>query len=224
MNHSSNHRGIPTLYNGIQFRSRLEAKWAAMFDLLGWKYEYEPYDLPGWIPDFLLGNTLVEIKPTTCFPADVAEEVEPLADADGREVLILGCLFPLHQAGIPATDGLVCGWLRAEPPRWRPELSRTWGRAIINHFYDPIMNKIDLEFGFGPQPPWFGLYHEYDHKMLCDPGCSPPDADRLELAVNRAGPERRGVPVESFDVTSLVDLWHQAGTRTQWRSPRSAPR
>jgi len=30
---------IPTLYKDVQFRSRLEAKWAAFFDLLGWDSE-----------------------------------------------------------------------------------------------------------------------------------------------------------------------------------------
>jgi hypothetical protein len=45
---------IPTTYNGVQFRSRLEAKWAAFFDLLGWRWHYEPLDLDGWIPDFLI--------------------------------------------------------------------------------------------------------------------------------------------------------------------------
>lgn len=57
---------IPTKYKGIQFRSRLEATWAAFFDLLGWKWEYEPCDFDGWIPDFLLRferNIFVEVKP-----------------------------------------------------------------------------------------------------------------------------------------------------------------
>jgi hypothetical protein len=42
----------PTKYNGVQYRSRLEARWAAFFNLAGWKHEYEPIDLPGWSPDF----------------------------------------------------------------------------------------------------------------------------------------------------------------------------
>ena len=46
--------GIPTRHKGRQYRSRLEARWATFFDLLGWKYEYEPFDLDGWIPDFVL--------------------------------------------------------------------------------------------------------------------------------------------------------------------------
>ena len=49
------HYGIKahqTLYNGVQYRSRLEARWAAFFDLAGWDHEYEPIDLHGWSPDF----------------------------------------------------------------------------------------------------------------------------------------------------------------------------
>jgi hypothetical protein len=44
----------PTMYNGRLYRSRLECRWAAFFDLLGWKYEYEPMDLNGWSPDFAI--------------------------------------------------------------------------------------------------------------------------------------------------------------------------
>lgn len=41
-----------TTYHGVTFRSRLEARWAAFFDLVGWEWEYEPIDLVGWSPDF----------------------------------------------------------------------------------------------------------------------------------------------------------------------------
>ncbi len=65
---------VPTAYRGRQYRSRLEAKWAAFFDLVGWPYEYEPCDLNGWFPAFALcgknrdsGNAIIlcEIKPIT---------------------------------------------------------------------------------------------------------------------------------------------------------------
>jgi hypothetical protein len=58
---------IPTIYRGIQFRSRLEAKWAVFFDSLSWEWSYEPIDLDGYIPDFLLhfkSPLLVEVKPS----------------------------------------------------------------------------------------------------------------------------------------------------------------
>lgn len=60
-------KAIPTTYAGVNFRSRLEARWAALFDLSGIKWDYEPFDLDGWAPDFLLRiggcSVLVEIKP-----------------------------------------------------------------------------------------------------------------------------------------------------------------
>lgn len=70
---------IPTTYRGIEFRSRLEAKWAIMFDLLDWEWEYEPIDLDGYIPDFHINfdrqNFFIEIK-----PAMRIEELQPAMD------------------------------------------------------------------------------------------------------------------------------------------------
>jgi hypothetical protein len=58
---------IPTTYSGVVFRSRLEARWAAFFDLCGWDWAYEPMPLNGWLPDFLIRTSacdvLAEVKP-----------------------------------------------------------------------------------------------------------------------------------------------------------------
>ena len=60
--------GIPTIgARGLQFRSRLEAQWSFVFTELNWNWEYEPFDLNGYIPDFIIsfddGNELlVEVK------------------------------------------------------------------------------------------------------------------------------------------------------------------
>lgn len=57
----------PTTYSAVEFRSRLEARWAAFFDLCRWCWDYEPIDLQGWSPDFLIHTpmckVLVEVKP-----------------------------------------------------------------------------------------------------------------------------------------------------------------
>jgi len=49
---------IETQYNGYRFRSRLEARWAIFFDMIGLKYEYEMegYDMQGirYLPDFYI--------------------------------------------------------------------------------------------------------------------------------------------------------------------------
>ncbi len=62
-------KGIETRYAGHLFRSRLEARWACFFDMIGWTWTYEPLDANGYIPDFLIhGNRpmLVEVKPASC--------------------------------------------------------------------------------------------------------------------------------------------------------------
>ena len=71
-------KSIDTFYNGNFFRSRLEARWAAFFDYLGVKYEYEPEGFKSengecYLPDFYLPDTYlrgrdgkgvyIEIKP-----------------------------------------------------------------------------------------------------------------------------------------------------------------
>jgi len=66
----SNNKGIPTIgVRGIQFRSRIEAQWAYIFEKLEWNWEYEPVDLEGYIPDFIIkfddDEILIEIKGDT---------------------------------------------------------------------------------------------------------------------------------------------------------------
>lgn len=53
------HRAIETRYSGYRFRSRLEARYAVLFDSLGiaWDYEPEGFELGGgkrYLPDFWL--------------------------------------------------------------------------------------------------------------------------------------------------------------------------
>jgi hypothetical protein len=90
-------KAIPTVYNGIEFRSRLEAKWAAMFDLIGWRWEYEPIDLAGYIPDFIIGfesaPMLCEIKPATTI--DELRLAVPKIERSGweGEALVLGSML-----------------------------------------------------------------------------------------------------------------------------------
>lgn len=37
----ANNTGIPTVYKGIEYRSMLEARWAAFFDRIGWEHTYD---------------------------------------------------------------------------------------------------------------------------------------------------------------------------------------
>jgi hypothetical protein len=78
-------KSIPTKYAGVQFRSRLEAKWAALFDIAGMQWSYEPFDLEGWAPDFAIhtkrGDILVEVKPVNLVPCFVFENGFTLPDS-----------------------------------------------------------------------------------------------------------------------------------------------
>jgi hypothetical protein len=85
----------PTVYNGIQMRSRLEAGFAAWLDQNKVKWAYEPHafaDKDGqYLPDFRLDNVTyvgeggqtaiyVEVKPNTFMAGD------PFVEIDGRTV------------------------------------------------------------------------------------------------------------------------------------------
>lgn len=66
-------KAIQTTYNEIEFRSRLEARWAIFFDEIGVAHTYEPHDIgKGYVPDFFLHDiffpsqhslAIAEIKP-----------------------------------------------------------------------------------------------------------------------------------------------------------------
>lgn len=116
--------GIKTESKGRIYRSRLEAKWASFFDSLGWKYEYEPIDLNGWIPDFMIFGhkpILVEVKPIYHFADDfdLAHELEKANDTD-NEILVLGV------APIEHFSQCQIGWIR--------DRCVGWDTALIGQF------------------------------------------------------------------------------------------
>lgn len=82
-----------SVYAGVTFRSQLEACWASFFDLAGMPWEYEPVQMPGWIPDFrLFGQFLCEVKPIEMTGFSVATtEYHWIKKALGNgQVLIFG--------------------------------------------------------------------------------------------------------------------------------------
>jgi len=113
---------IATEYSGVRFRSRLEAKWAAMFTELRWPWEYEPLDLSGYIPDFIVSlpgrpHLVVEVKPALDFA-----ELEPLAQKICRsgwrgDFLVVGARI-FASAGWPSF-GLLGLWDREVEDGWQ---------------------------------------------------------------------------------------------------------
>lgn len=101
---------IPTTYRGVEFRSRLEARWAVFFDELGirWLYEHEGYKLADgtcYLPDFWAPTlaTFFEVKPAA--PSDEEEtRCRLLAEGTGHRVILL-----VGAPGAWLDDG---GWYR----------------------------------------------------------------------------------------------------------------
>lgn len=63
--------GKPTVFNGIEYRSATEARWAVFFNCLGVDFQYEPkaFSLStgvGYLPDFYVEdfNAFFEVKPS----------------------------------------------------------------------------------------------------------------------------------------------------------------
>ena len=142
MTGSKGARSYPTSYNGSRFRSRLEARWAAFFDLIGWRWTYEPFDTSGYIPDFLIhgpASLLVEVGPCE-FLSEFSEKAEkPLGLGRERTVLVLGIdplilqqgrPDPTPMAGYLTNDG-DDGWEQTAPACWAQ--CRECGRLGVFH-------------------------------------------------------------------------------------------
>lgn len=187
-------RAIPTIYRSRRYRSRLEARWAVMFDLLKWKYEYEPYDLDGWIPDFALfgdEEILVEAKPHGLRERFTEKEIEKIRRATEHDekryndVLLLGSTIQMEyvrQCGCKVwTLGSLMIYIGGYPPLIEEAIlshydGKTWG------FYPPS-DKIERITGLGHNYP-----NEHDTR-----------------------------PYPKF--YEVLDLWNEAGNTVQWRPP-----
>ena len=100
--------GITTVYNGVAYRSRTEARWAVFFDRIGWMHTYEPFDGHFYLVDFMIHGSnrfVVETRGTAANDNDFEHvfgvTMRGLADVSSHDVLILGCdpLPDLHATG-----------------------------------------------------------------------------------------------------------------------------
>lgn len=141
---------IPTIYRGRKYRSRLEARWAAFFDLLNWKHEYEPFDLGGWSPDFLLqGKVLVEIKPVTTADVATCEKMFNALARLGRYGDSL-LLFGVAPQWDDRTSRPQVGWHSPSPLG-----DDAYPEPDCDHFYaDSIEPAFFKVFATAPQPTY----------------------------------------------------------------------
>jgi hypothetical protein len=111
---------------GVNFRSRLEARWAAFFDAVGWPWQYEPdLGLDRWIPDFLItsgAGLLVEVKPAWTLGSLEPHKERIEKSGVVAQVLLVGAALAFHDISGNAYVGLH-GWnggWRKEHLCWEP--------------------------------------------------------------------------------------------------------
>lgn len=126
--HYGKYKAHPTKYRGRQYRSRLEARWACFFDLMKWPVEYEPFDLNGWVPDFVLRGArevLVEVKPIDVFHGDTAQRMHNAAP--DQELLLLGHSWPPGDRNHENVTCIGWFWEAADPSAYNP---KDWQHAL----------------------------------------------------------------------------------------------
>jgi hypothetical protein len=193
---------IPTVYKGVQMRSRLEARWAAFFDLCGWQWEYEPFDLNGWIPDFMLRgaktNTLVEVKPL--------DWIVPLTDGGYPDINNYVKSFPDLAKVFDKSDHevLICG--ACLPPIGLACCNENLFAALLEKRLDP-----DL-------PPDCRCVVDFANLSAFN---NAPDfhADSMTYIHRISGEYEGGYPGQLPDGSASL-LWRRAGNATQWKAPR----
>ena len=86
---------IQTKYKGIEYRSRLEARWASFMESIKWDFTYEPFDGKGYIPDFIIHGNMplfIEVKPATTMQEymEPCDKITNGLAAFSHDVLIVG--------------------------------------------------------------------------------------------------------------------------------------
>lgn len=184
-------KAFPTEYRGRTYRSRLEARWAAFFDLLGWDVEYEPMDLGAWSPDFLIrspegAEVLVEVKPITSFEKDIAAKMARAT----HEVRSEASLLLVGLAPQTLNSGLVLGWY-GSPEDGRP--SASWSQAFV--YWTPLADKP----GMRADILWADAFDGTEHYHTA-------------LGFDYVLPDQR-----QFYGVHAKALWARASSIVQWR-------
>jgi len=191
--------GIPTTYRYNAMRSRLEARWASFFDLIGWRWTYEPLDAEGYVPDFLIHGArpfFIEVGPciTQADYEAKSAKAEAAAASLGRDLLVVG-VTPIADISTNWDPGdPVAGWLGEFFPA-TPSLDPELGGP----------SEDVLSFGGGM---WsrcgvcdvLAVFHDFQ-SYTCRP-CG-----------HYTGGHHQG----AANPRDLEQLWAQAGSRVQWK-------
>ena len=166
---------IETVYNGYRFRSRLEARWAVFFDVLGVKYEYEPegFNLGDglyYLPDFKVKcwGKRGEINNE---PFDLWIEVKGnMTDEDARKIRRFANPETLKiSRSFNCPLGYESDYLTLSPHSDYDDHERRWecacGRAICKEF-EPLPNTFRCEPCETPNEIYICGYDQPQNKIL----------------------------------------------------------
>lgn len=200
-----NIKAIPTVYKSVKFRSRLEARWACFFDLLGWPWAYEAVDLDGWIPDFILGKNLSAGIPCEVKPIDFMGLSSP-----ERELLWQPHLDQLNRAtnAVGPEGGFIL--LGSRP---------FWDDFWLGNHAPPL---ADFGVSFFPRYSKFN----WTERFVAD------EVDGQFDFVLEQHPYRGAITGRSYNVFErddinefigwdhhILPLWNLAGNTVQWKAP-----
>lgn len=134
----------PTDYAGVHFRSRLEARWAAFFNCMKWKWEYEPIDLEKWSPDFRvitpMATLLAEVKPFDrldqfrlhpCWESGLCLGLNVPASGwrHGGKVTML-CEMGFNTEGAWIAAGNLTQWKPSKVKKQKPKPKKNWRELL----------------------------------------------------------------------------------------------
>jgi len=183
-----------TMYKGRLYRSRLEARWAAMFDAMGWQYEYEPFDLEGWSPDFKIKGVyldiLVEVKPQYLINDSLIEKIKNVLNPD----------FPFHILILDENPFI-------EDKSWD---SIKLGTGIqTGKLYDPVSCEFSGKYN-----------HEYttDFQMKCRNDFSTMEGGWDGMILGKID-RKQFLCVGDDDTIWLQKQWQQTGNKTMFLKP-----
>lgn len=186
---------IETTYKGYKFRSRLEAKWASVFDQLGWQWEYEPIDLNGYIPDFIINQeVLIEIKPVMSYGDTIPARRKIIASGWGKDAVILGAttnMFENHDH---------CSYVGVT--NTQDHFGCSWSYASVMHC--PCCNRVTFH-----RLNWWGRVDGNEHVLECL-FCHESYDDGKQWVVG----------IDPAIDKSLPHAWAAAHNATKWKPSR----
>ena len=149
--HKTNYKfkAHPTEYNGVEYRSRLEATWACFFDCYEWKHKYEPYDLQGWTPDFEL---ILPCCKKVCGSHTILIEVKPyrsIAEFEGHPCTKY--YYGVNKEDCVPADSSACFGLTPEVTEWEMVCGDSGGMYNI---LDQCSYREHFVLGAKPMGVW----------------------------------------------------------------------